>query len=275
MDFRLVLFLLIALALSRPGVSAVPVQVDPTSDLAMLYPRAGSIGLAVAVLPDPHVPRYRRIFDLGVQAITLGMLNDGYVLDRYSFPWSSTEGATPDSKPGAYGLMVFRCDGWRGHACQDLSTLAADADPASGQTTRLRAIYLVTDTATWGVATAPLICAVSRIRAQLGTAADAHDGCPAMLASATRGNVELLRFPGPCYSNGSRRTLATHFERDGVLSNILCNRPKEAKFSATLFTYAALPFFALGFAIAVSQVPGVVDWGGGLLALLKAVGLGP
>jgi hypothetical protein len=207
MDFRPIFFLLIALALSRPGVSAVPVQVDPTSDLAKLYPRAGSIGLAVAVLPDPHVPRYRRIFDLGVQAITLGMLNDGYVLDRYSFPWSSTEGATPESKPGAFGLMVFRCDGWRGHACQDLSTLAADADPASGQTTRVRAIYLVTDTATWGVATAPLICAVSRIRAQLGTAADAHDGCPATLASTARGNVELLRFPGPCHSNGSRRTL--------------------------------------------------------------------
>jgi hypothetical protein len=69
--------------------------------------------------------------------------------------------------------------------------------------------------------------------------------------------------------------VATNFERDGVLSNILCNRPKEAKFSASIFTYAALPFFALGFAIAVSQVPGVVDWGGGLLALLKAVGLGP
>jgi hypothetical protein len=69
--------------------------------------------------------------------------------------------------------------------------------------------------------------------------------------------------------------VATSFERDGVLSNILCNRPKEAKFSASIFTYAALPFFALGFAIAVSQVPGVVDWGGGLLLLLKAVGLGP
>jgi hypothetical protein len=69
--------------------------------------------------------------------------------------------------------------------------------------------------------------------------------------------------------------VATNFERDGVLSNILCNRPREAKFSASLFTYAALPFFALGFAIAVSQVPGVVDWGGGLLMLLKAVGLGP
>jgi len=69
--------------------------------------------------------------------------------------------------------------------------------------------------------------------------------------------------------------VATSFERDGVLSNILCNRPKKAAFSATLFTYAALPFFALGFAIAVSQVPGVVDWGGGLLALLSAIGLGP
>ena len=68
--------------------------------------------------------------------------------------------------------------------------------------------------------------------------------------------------------------VATAFERDGVLSNILCNRPKQAKFSASLFTYTALPFFALGFAIAVSQVPGVVDWGGGLLALLGAIGIG-
>jgi hypothetical protein len=67
--------------------------------------------------------------------------------------------------------------------------------------------------------------------------------------------------------------VATTFERDGVLSNILCNRPKEAKFSASLFTYAALPFFALGFAIAVSQVPGVIDWSGGLIALLKTVGI--
>ena len=58
-----------------------------------------------------------------------------------------------------------------------------------------------------------------------------------------------------------------------MLSNILCNRPKKAAFSGSLFAYAALPFLALGFAIAVSQVPGVVDWGGGILALLGAVGV--
>ena len=67
--------------------------------------------------------------------------------------------------------------------------------------------------------------------------------------------------------------VATNFERDGVLSNILCNRPRKAEFSGSLFAYAALPFLALGFAIAVSQVPGVVDWGGGILALLGAVGV--
>ena len=95
--------------------AAVPAQVNPASDLAKLYPRAGSIGLALAIVPDPHIPRYRRLFDLEVQAITLGMLNDGYVLDRYSFPWSNTDsGAIPDPERSAFGLMIFRCDGWRG-----------------------------------------------------------------------------------------------------------------------------------------------------------------
>ena len=72
---------------------SAPAQVDPNSDLAKLYPQAGSIGLALAIVPDPHIPRYRRIFDLQVQAITLGMLNDGYVLDRYAFPWPCDQAA--------------------------------------------------------------------------------------------------------------------------------------------------------------------------------------
>ena len=166
MDFRRICFLIIvmlgsaadsAAAVQQPAVpagkSTVPAQVDPASDLAKLYPQAGSIGLALAIVPDPHIPRYRRLFDLEVQAITLGMLNDGYVLDRYSFPWSERR-RDPRHGANAFGLMVFRCDGWRGHVCQDLATLPADADPVSGLTTRVRAIYLVTDTATWGVSTA-------------------------------------------------------------------------------------------------------------------------
>ncbi|HEU4781560.1 MAG TPA: hypothetical protein VFS58_16880, partial [Steroidobacteraceae bacterium] len=89
-----------ALAFAAP-VGAQSAQVDPNGDLAKLYPGAGSIGLAVAILPDPQVPRYRRLFDLGVQAITLGMLHDGYVLDRYAF--------AAETDPRAFGLMVFRC----------------------------------------------------------------------------------------------------------------------------------------------------------------------
>jgi hypothetical protein len=209
MDFRrFCLLMIVMLGSAGESAAAVPAQVDPTSDLAKLYPHAGSIGLALAVVPDPHIPRYRRLFDLEVQAITLGMLNDGYVLDRYSFPWSSADGILPDSERTAYGLMVFRCDGWRGHVCQDLSTLPADADPASGLTTRVRAIYLVTDTATWGVSTPPLICAAKRIREHLGAAPtpEAPDGCASAPANG-KANVELLRFPGHCESTGSRKTL--------------------------------------------------------------------
>jgi hypothetical protein len=194
-------------AVLPPGKQGVPAQVDPTSDLAKLYPQAGSIGLALAIVPDPHIPRYRRLFDLEIQAITLGMLDDGYVLDRYLFPWSSAEGAIPDSERSAFGLMVFRCDGWRGHACQDLSTLPAGADPVSGQTTRVRAIYLVTDTATWGVSTPPLVCAARRIRDHLGEAPapDTQDGC-AVAPVSHKTRVELLQFPGRC-SAPSHKTL--------------------------------------------------------------------
>jgi len=160
MDIRRKLVLAFALALGAPlGIAeaqTTPVQVDPGSNLAELYPRAGNIGLALAIAPDPHIPRYRRIFDLQIQAITLGMLNDGYVLDRYAFPWTHTISGEKDPKappPGldkdAFGLMIFRCDGWRGHICQDRSTLAPGAVPESGKTTRVRAVYLVTETATW------------------------------------------------------------------------------------------------------------------------------
>src|SRR5690349_23693691 len=108
----------------------VPAQVDPNSDLAKLYPEARSIGLTVAIAPDPQVPRYRRLFDLEVQAITLGMLSDGYVLDRYAF--------ASETDAQAFGLLIFRCDGWRGYPCQNESTLAMKPAAEIAATTRIR-----------------------------------------------------------------------------------------------------------------------------------------
>ncbi len=179
--------------------------------------------MAVAIVPDPNVPRYRRLFDLEIQAITLGMLNDGYVLDRYVFPWNTgngeKDGRPPpgsDPNPGAFGLLVFRCDGWREHVCQDPATLPAESAAVSGQTTRVRAIYIVTDTATWGVATRPLTCATKRIRAQLAGTEPVPDAdlCPVEAPAAARSLgppgkavVELLQYPGSCESGRGQKPL--------------------------------------------------------------------
>ena len=66
----------------------VHAQLPAAEFIARMYPHATSAGVAIAVVPDPLVPRYRRLYDLSIKAIELGMLKDNYVLDRYSFPWS-------------------------------------------------------------------------------------------------------------------------------------------------------------------------------------------
>jgi hypothetical protein len=191
-----------------PAKSAAPVQVDPNADLAKLYPEAVNIGLTVAIAPDPQVPRYKRLFDLEVQAITLGMLNDGYVLDRYAF--------ASETDPQAFGLLIFRCDGWRGYPCQDPSTFPAGTGSKPGVAARIRAVYLVSDTVTWGAATRPLACAALRIRDQLAgiqravVASNCADGAVIPAPANTpprRANVELLMFPGQCDSRPGQKTL--------------------------------------------------------------------
>jgi len=213
---------------------AVPSQVDPAGDLAKLYPQAGSIGLAIAIVPDPSIPRYRRVFDLQIQAITLGMLNDGYVLDRYSFPWSPGS-ATAD--PAAYGLLIFRCDGWRGYACQDLSTIASGDVVKFGQTTRVRAIYLVTDTATWGVSTRALTCAARRIREQLLPAPTrepgescrkpAKDKTEVTTPAPSADKASLLRYPAACdKKDGSKQLVILGPNFSGAMDSIGQLSPK-------------------------------------------------
>jgi hypothetical protein len=160
-------------------------QVNPQADLAKLFPQANQISLAVAILPDPLVPRYRRLYDLDIAAIELGMLHQGYVLDRFYLPWVRLEPSTDDPKsegtpsadattdaPGnsskrpsdrprrkePFGLMVFRCDGWRDDAC---------GTDQSVKRSRFRALYVVTDTSTYGVSDRALSDAVERISLQL------------------------------------------------------------------------------------------------------------
>jgi hypothetical protein len=69
--------------------------------------------------------------------------------------------------------------------------------------------------------------------------------------------------------------MATTFEGDALLSNVLCNRPRKGKLSTTLFIFIAMPFLALAGAIAITKVPGVVDWSGGVIGLLLGLGLHP
>jgi hypothetical protein len=65
------------------------------------------------------------------------------------------------------------------------------------------------------------------------------------------------------------------FEGDELLSNVLCNRSKKVQLSTALFALIAGPFLALAVAIMVVDIPGVVDWGDGILALVHALGLHP
>ena len=176
-------------------------QLYPAERLAGLFPAATRISFAVAVVPDPLVPRYRRSYDLQITAIELGMLQDGYVLDRFYLPWddalrsaaesrltnpagAKTATATPVSVQEPlpameyrYGLMVFRCDTWRSSASSNAPptpdaakpTCYAGNDQSQPTGTRLRALYVVTDIATKGVESEALLCAIDRINSQLPT----------------------------------------------------------------------------------------------------------
>ena len=67
--------------------------------------------------------------------------------------------------------------------------------------------------------------------------------------------------------------IATAFERNELLCHVLCNRGPGRHFSAPMFACITVPFLILALAVGIANVPGVVDWGGGLLELLKTLGV--
>lgn len=209
-------------------------QIDPACDLRNLYPEAHTIGIALAIVPDPLVPRYKRNYDLAIQAIELGMLKDGYVLDRYYLPWQRK--STPTSKDtntdtsaappsdttdtavpvphGAFGLMTFRCDGWRGDACGYPGT-------PTDSNTEIRAVYVVTDIETRGVSRSSFICALNRIRGELNDpSVDNHEGCPTAYPSSLKTpDTLLLRYPANDCAD-ARRLVILGPDFSGALDSI-------------------------------------------------------
>ena len=151
-------------------------QIDLRLDISESYPHARKISFAVVTVPDPRVPRYRRLYDLTIEALQLGMLSKSYVLDRWAVPWAHTARKLSGHRPELpnYGLMVFRCDSWRdankltGHSCNDQSGLTAVSQKSSVLSeARLRVVYLVPETATQGVEYDGLCQSVKRIGEQL------------------------------------------------------------------------------------------------------------
>jgi hypothetical protein len=73
--------------------------------------------------------------------------------------------------------------------------------------TRIRAIYFITDTATWGVSTPQLTCVTKQINGMLPGGVVDSRACPAIKESKTRDfRVGLLQFPG-CPSGERMKTL--------------------------------------------------------------------
>jgi len=163
--------------------------IEPDARIREEFPDAETIDFLIATVPDPRVPRHSRSFDNNILAIRRGMVDSGFMLDRFVLPWRAeepekTKTANPnsrnsDSSPQAsqYGLMLFRMDAWRGNKAP------------SSRHERIIAIYLVPETATYGVAGKAFSAAAQRIIEQLG------DHCPKV--GAPGNGVPQDRPPNP------------------------------------------------------------------------------
>ena len=58
------------------------------------------------------------------------------------------------------------------------------------------------------------------------------------------------------------------FESDGLLSNLLCNRPATPRWSIALLAGVWIPFVALAVVVGIGEVPGVLQMGDGIISVL-------
>lgn len=142
---------------------AAAIQINPTTNVAQFYNmRDVEIKIAMVVVPDPRIPRHRRTYDNMITALGQGMLRQQFVLERFSFPWQKhLQNGNAKSEPvdniaddGHYGVMVFRKDLWRNKVKQQRFTSVV-------------ALYLIPETATYGVQTKAFKKALAQIEQQL------------------------------------------------------------------------------------------------------------
>ncbi|UNK48742.1 hypothetical protein MNR01_13450 [Lysobacter sp. S4-A87] len=161
-------------------------QIEPEQGVASHFDAVSDVSLALAAVPDPRVPRHRRAYDLSIVAMIQGMLDSGYALDRYVFPW---EGVLSQGEDGSgirnrltddcrFGVMIFRRDEWRSAMSR-----------ASKNAPRLRALYLVPETTTYGLPRNTTLSAMGEISRQTqkepGKRLDlCHEGKPAQAPSS-------------------------------------------------------------------------------------------
>jgi hypothetical protein len=65
----------------------------------------------------------------------------------------------------------------------------------------------------------------------------------------------------------------TSLERSQCISRVLCDTSATIEFSWTYFAYLLSPVLLLAIAVAILEMPGVLVWGNGLMAMLKYIGL--
>jgi hypothetical protein len=67
--------------------SSHPLNIDESLSSQYGHRADSDTAFAIVTIPDPSVPRHRRAYDLGVAALTEGMIRARFVLDDFKFPW--------------------------------------------------------------------------------------------------------------------------------------------------------------------------------------------
>jgi hypothetical protein len=180
-------------------------QVEPDSLIANEFAQISELSVALAAVPDPRVPRHRRAYDLAIVAIIQGMLDSGFVLDRYSFPWQEALARShPDTShvqtdDCGIGVMIFRHDAWR------------RKDPDSYPS--LRVLYVVPETTTYGLPMRTTLTALAEASKQVHGSAPSINPCGCKERESSSGNESACATPSLTQLPQPKVTGAIHFAR--------------------------------------------------------------